>query len=61
MRRSTKTTLLFISYFLSAWFIYDPAPLQMALFVFVAQPLTALAVFIYIAQVVRELKKREVL
>lgn len=61
MRRSTKTILIFIAYLISAWFIVNPAPLQIALFVFIAQPLIALAVLLYITEVVRELKNKGVL
>ncbi len=53
--------MIFIAYLLSAWFIFTPDPLPMALFVFVAQPLVALAILLYIAEVVRELKKKGVL
>jgi len=60
-RKRPKTILIFIAYLLSAWFIFMPDPLQMAFFVFVAQPLVALAILLYIAEVVSELKKKGVL
>lgn len=52
---------IFLAYLLSTWFILTPDPLQMALFVFVAQPLIAWAAILYIAEVIKELKKRGVL
>lgn len=60
-RKRPKTILISIAYMLSAWFIFTPDPLQMALFVFVAQPLVALTILLYISEVVRELKKKGVL
>ena len=61
MKRYGKTVLILIAYLISAWFILDPGPFQMALFVFLAQPLTALAVLFYAAEVVGELKQRGIL
>lgn len=61
MRRSGKTVLILVAYLVSAWFILDPAPLPMALFVFVAQPFIALAAALYVVEVLRELKQRGVL
>lgn len=60
-RKHPKTILIFIAYLLSAWFIFAPDPLQMALFVFVAQPLVALVLLLYIVEVVGELKNKGVL
>ncbi len=61
MKRNGKTLLILLGYLLSAWFILDPGPLPMALFVFVAQPLIALAAVLYVVEVLRELKERGVL
>lgn len=61
MRRDGKILLILISYLLSAWFILDPGPLPMALFVFIAQPFIFLGSILYIAEVLRELKQRGVL
>lgn len=57
----SKTVLILMAYLVSGWFILDPAPLPMALFVFVAQPLIAIAAVIYVVEVLRELKERGVL
>lgn len=61
MRQNGKTLLILLGYLLSAWFILDPGPLPMALFVFVAQPFIALAAVLYVVEVLRELKERGVL
>ncbi|MFY9271336.1 MAG: hypothetical protein WAO55_16460 [Candidatus Manganitrophaceae bacterium] len=61
MRRNGKILLILLAYLLSAWFILDPGPLPMALFVFIAQPFIALAAVLYIVEVLRELKQRGVL
>jgi len=61
VKRNGKTLLILLGYLLSAWFILDPGPLPMALFVFVAQPLIALAAVLYVVEVLRELKERGVL
>ena len=61
IRRYGKTVLVLVAYLICAWFILDPAPLPMALFVFVAQPFIFLAALLYIAEVLRELKQRGIL
>ncbi len=61
MRRNGKILLILLAYLLSAWFILDPGPLPMALFVFIAQPFIALAAILYVVEVLRELKQRGVL
>lgn len=61
MRRDGKILLILIAYLLSAWFILDPAPLPMALFVFFAQPFIFFGSILYIAEVLRDLKQRGVL
>ena len=50
-----------MAYLVSGWFIINPAPLPMALFVFVAQPLLLLAAVLYVAEVLMELKQRGIL
>ena len=56
-----KRTLLVTALVLSAWFILNPDPIPMALFVFVAQPLILLVVILYVSQVVKELKERKIM
>ncbi|MFQ5589193.1 MAG: hypothetical protein ACE5F7_10170 [Nitrospiria bacterium] len=61
MKTVHKTTLILFAYLLSIWFILDPAPLQMALFVFIAQPLILFVAAAYVIGVLRDLKKRHIL
>lgn len=61
MRRNGKTLLILIAYLLSVWFILDPDPLPMALFVFIAEPFIFLAAIFYVVEVLRELRQRGVL
>ncbi|MFQ5597822.1 MAG: hypothetical protein ACE5GK_07205 [Nitrospiria bacterium] len=60
-RKRPKTIMIFFAYLISVWFIVKPDPLQMALFVFIAQPLIAIAATLYIIEVIGELKERGVL
>jgi hypothetical protein len=57
----SKTILILMAYLVSGWFIIDPAPLPMALFVFVAQPLLLFAAILYVAEVLMELRQRGIL
>jgi hypothetical protein len=59
--KMSKTILILMAYLASGWFIIDPAPLPMALFVFVAQPLLLLAAVLYVAEVLTELRRRGIL
>ncbi len=59
--RVSKRILVLSAYVLCEWFLIVPDPLPMALFVFVAQPFFAFAGFIYILEVIEELKQRGVL
>ncbi len=59
--RNLKVILIYIAYLLCAWFIANPDPFPMALFVFVAQPLIFLAIILYVSEVLRELKQRGIL
>ena len=61
MRETGKPILILVAYFLSAWFIMNPDPFPMALFVFVVQPLILFVAIWYIVDVLRELKQRGVL
>ncbi len=57
----SKTLLILIAYLVSGWFILDPAPLPMAFFVFVAQPLFLLAAILYLIEILLELRQHGIL
>lgn len=46
---------------LTAWFLADPSPTPMALFVFIAQPLFVFCGLFYLRKVFRDLRSRRVL
>ncbi|MDP7398499.1 MAG: hypothetical protein QF541_16645 [Lentisphaeria bacterium] len=52
---------LIAAFLMTAVFLVYPGPYQMVLFVFIAQPLFAIAIVMYSVKVLRELGKKGVL
>jgi len=46
---------------LSVWFLLDPRPYPMALFVFLAHPLFCVVILAYLRSVWRDLRRKQVL
>lgn len=50
-----------LGFALSIWFLWWPGPYQMVVFTFVVVPLFVMAALFYIARVLGELRKKDVL
>ena len=50
-----------LAFLITTLFVVHPAPLLMALFTFVAQPLFLIVGLMYVARVLRELRDKDVL
>ncbi len=50
-----------VAFIMTLAFVLFPGPYEMAIFTFVAQPLFAVAAVSYVAEVLRDLRRREIL
>ena len=61
MRLKVPALLALVAFAITLWFVISPSPYPMVLFTFIAQPLFLIVAVLYVRQVFKELREKEVL